>query len=168
MSLAINSNLAFAYLCDRQPDLALQQAQKTYNLDPNHVSARIWLGLAYIGNGRYDDAIALNEQILQTAPTDVDILYALGYAYGRAGRRRDAEAVLKKLEDVAKTEYVEPTNFAVVYTGLGDKDAAFAKLEKAFEARNPNLGTVLVDPMLSSLHDDPRYSDLLIRVNLPH
>jgi TolB-like protein/Tfp pilus assembly protein PilF len=168
LSLPISSNLAFAYLCDRQRDLALEQAQKTYNLDPNHLSARIWLGLAYIGNGRYNDAIALDEQILQTDPTDVDVLFTVGYAYGRSGRRSDAEAVIKKLHDVAKTRYVEPNSFAVVYTGMGENDAAFAEVEKAFEVRNPNLGTLLIDPLMDPLREDPRFKDLLRRVNLPH
>ncbi|HEV7700896.1 MAG TPA: tetratricopeptide repeat protein [Pyrinomonadaceae bacterium] len=167
LSLAMNANLTSAYLAHRQPDLALEQAQKAYNLDPNHLSARLWLGLAYIGNARYDDAIALDEKILQVDPTDPDILYTVGYAYGRSGRRNEAEAVIRKLKDIAQTQYVDLTSIAAVYTGLNKRDEAFAELEKAFDSRSPTLAATLADPLLDPLRDDPRFNDLLRRMNLP-
>ena len=51
--------------------------------------------------------------------------------------------------------------------GLGDKDQAFAWLEKVYEERNGRLlGEVRVNPMFDSLHSDPRFIGLLRRVNL--
>jgi TolB-like protein len=55
LSLAIGSNLAGAYLRDRQYDIAVEQAEKTYNLDPNHPATRGWLVHVYAVTGRYED-----------------------------------------------------------------------------------------------------------------
>jgi eukaryotic-like serine/threonine-protein kinase len=53
-----------------------------------------------------------------------------------------------------------------VYAGLGDKDQAFAWLEKGFQDRSGQLGRTRWEPPYDSLHSDPRYTDLLKRMGL--
>ncbi len=65
----------------------------------------------------------------------------------------------------AKREYVEPSQFAIIYAHLGEKDEAFEWLEKAFEERE-NIGDLKVHPEWDPLRDDPRFQDLLRRMNL--
>ncbi|MFN2394003.1 MAG: tetratricopeptide repeat protein, partial [Pyrinomonadaceae bacterium] len=62
--------LAVVYTLARQNDRALEQARKTYDLEPNFPVARYYLGLAYIANGMYAEAIALSETVLQADPTN--------------------------------------------------------------------------------------------------
>jgi hypothetical protein len=50
---------------------------------------------------------------------------------------------------------------------LGDKDAAFAELEKSFRNRDWFLQRLASDPFMRTLRDDRRYRDLLKRLNLP-
>ena len=57
---------------------------------------------------------------------------------------------------------------AGIYTWQGDKDAAFNWLEQAYQQHSGLLSTILLEPLLLPLHDDPRWGDLLGRMNLPH
>ena len=57
---------------------------------------------------------------------------------------------------------------AGIYTWQGDKDAAFNWLEQAYQQHSGLLSTIILEPLLLPLHDDPRWGDLLDRMNLPH
>lgn len=104
LSLITNTNLALAYADARQNDLALAQALKTYDLEPNFIVGRWALSQAYIVNGMYADAIELNERSLQTNATNQIFLRFAGYAYAKSGRRREAEEIIKRFNDIAKTQ----------------------------------------------------------------
>jgi hypothetical protein len=61
-----------------------------------------------------------------------------------------------------------PTLLALAYSDLGDNEQAFAWLEKAYEERDPWLGlTLKSEPGFDRLHSDPRFQDLVRRMNLP-
>jgi TolB-like protein/Tfp pilus assembly protein PilF len=167
LSIPFGAILVGAYIYARQNDAALEQARKTYNLEPNHPAARFWLSLAYVANGMYGEAIAIGEKTLQNDPTNQDALFITGYAYAKSGRRQDAEEVVKKFKDIGKTQYVMSYSVASLYAALGDKDKAFAELEKSFVERDTELSRLKVDPLMDPLRDDPRFSDLLRRVGLP-
>jgi len=55
----------------------------------------------------------------------------------------------------------------LVYTGLGEKDEAFRSLEKAVDLRAPLITLLKVDPRFDSLRQDPRFPNLLRRMDLP-
>jgi len=57
-------------------------------------------------------------------------------------------------------------SIARIYAGLGDKDAVFIWLEKSFKNHDGELALVKVDPMMAGLRSDPRFADLLRRMNL--
>jgi hypothetical protein len=92
-------------------------------------------------------------------------LGVLGYGYGVMGKRAEAMAVLRELEEKYARRESPGLYLAEVYAGLGEKDQAFAWLEKDFQARSSLLNVLTVFP-LESLRDDPRYTDLLRRVGL--
>ncbi len=56
---------------------------------------------------------------------------------------------------------------AVIYALLGDKEKAFAGLEKSFAAHDWDIGQINVDPFVDSLRDDPRFKDLVKRMGFP-
>ena len=167
LDLNMVSNLARVYLYAGQPDKALQQSRKAYDLEPNFVIGRLNLGKTYNGNSLYEDAIRLSEDSLQTDPLNQHMLWIGGYAYARSGRRREAEEAIRRLSDIAKTNYVIPSFIASIYGALGDKDKAFAELEKALEQRDSWLKWIKGDPMMAPLRDDPRFKEILKRLNLP-
>ena len=84
-----------------------------------------------------------------------------------SGKRGEALRILDELMELLQRRYVSPSSFAIVYIGLGDKDQAFAWLEKAYEDRSTFLTEFKVEPMFDSLRSDPRFQDLLRRMNFP-
>ncbi len=148
-------------------DKALEQAKKTYDLEPSHPIGRWMLSQAYIYKGMYGNAISLNEQWLQTDPTNQFALRDAGIAYAKAGRPDKAEEMISKFREIAKTQYVPTCRIASIYGSLGDKDKAFGELQKAFEARDWELYRSNADPYFSPLRDDPRFKEMLKRLNLP-
>ena len=167
LSLINNAVLASGYIAARQNEKAVEQGRKTYDLDPNFRFGQQWLIQAYISNGNYAEAITLSEKVLQTSPFAQEIIASAGQAYAKANRRREAEQCLEKLRELGKTQYLRFYWTASIYAALGDKDQAFAELEKAFQERDWFLPRLKVNPIFDSLRDDARFKDLLKRMNLP-
>ena len=89
---------------------------------------------------------------------------SLGYAYALWGKRREAQAVIEELKERSKRRYISPTIIAFIYAGLGEKNEAFAWLEKAYAGRDFILVLHRVDPSFDPLRPDPRFADLVRRV----
>ena len=167
LSIAMNANLAGAYMYARRSDLALAQARKTFDLEPSHITARIWLLNIYESLGMYSEAMALSEESLKTQPSDQSFLLYAGYSYAKTGRQDKAEDVIRKLRALEKTEPVDPYTLAVLYVGMGDKDKAFVELEKNFNERGFYVLYMRFDPFMDPLRDDPRFIDLIKRIGFP-
>ena len=164
LSLVQGANFAAVYLYARQFDKALDQAKKTYDLDPSMVTGQNWMCHAYDVNGMYAESLAISEKATQL---NRSLLAALGYAYAKSGRRQEAEAVLKQWKEIEKTKYVANYWLAIVYAALGEKDAAFAELEKAYREHDWFLQRLKTDPFMDPLRGDPRFKDLVRRLGLP-
>ena len=167
LSLEVNAAVGMPFYFARQYDQAIEQFKKTIEMDPNFVPSHIRLGMAYAQKGMYEEAIAeLSEaRALDNAPQRWGRFAALAYVYALSGNTYEARKMLAELKDLAKERYIPPGNFALIYTGLGEKDLAFACLEKAYET-NFVYPFIKVDPMFDSLRSDPRFTDLLRRMNL--
>ncbi len=167
LDLNMGANLAWLYLFARQNDKALEQAKKVNEMEPAFPVGRWMLGEAYALNGMYQESLAFNEPILQADPTSQYTLRNVGFVYARMGRTHDAEQIVQKYKDLRKTQYVLSYRFATVYAALGDRDAAFAELDRAFDERDWQLQRIKVDPFMDLLRDDPRYKALLKKMNFP-
>ena len=148
----------------RQYDRAIEECRKTLALNPEHVSAKFMLGRIYAAMGRYEDAIS---ELLSRRVASPGTNWVLGYTYGLAGRPEDAHGVLNFLLERSKEQFIWPEIIALVYAGLGQKDRAFEWLEKGFDGREFWLTTVQVNPLFDPLRSDPRFQDLLRRMNFP-
>jgi serine/threonine-protein kinase len=167
LDINMGATLAWAYLVMGQNGSALEQARKTHDLEPSHPIGRWMLSQIYIYKGMYSEAISLDEQWLQTDPTSQFALRDAGIAYAKAGRPDKAEEMISKFREIAKTQYVPTCRIAGIYVALGEKDKAFGELNKAFEARDWELYRLKVDPYWIPLRDDPRFKEMLKRLNLP-
>ena len=167
LSLITNAIYCLSYLYAGQNDKALEQGKKTYDLDPNFRFGRQYLGYTYIALGRYDDAIRLAEEKLQAFPFSQEDIVIAGLAYAKSGRRPEAERYLDRFRELAKTKYVRTVYTASIYAALGDKDKAFAELEKSFADKDYFLPRIKLDPFMDPLRNDPRFKDLLKRMGLP-
>jgi tetratricopeptide (TPR) repeat protein len=124
------------------------------------------LGLAYVGKKQYELGITELEKGVALDGDNPNARAALGNAYAAAGRRADAQQVLDRLNELSKRTYVSPATMATSYAGLGQKDKAFEWLGKSYEERSPLLVWVKVIPDFDPLRSDPRFADLLRRMNL--
>jgi hypothetical protein len=82
-----------------------------------------------------------------------------------SGKRREAEEKISDLKAISEQRYVFPTNYAIVYTGLGDEDEAFECFEKGYREGGLLVG-LKVDPHWDNLRTDARFADLTKRVGL--
>ena len=117
-------------------------------------------------SGKFDEAIALGREVPDGSPLKPIGLFVEGYAEARAGRRSDADATIGRMKELAKTVYIRPYYLAAIYAAMGDNDHAFTELERSFQERDCYLPRMRVDPALDPIRADPRFKDLLKRMNL--
>ncbi len=162
LSLIISDNFAWTYYGARRYDEAIQAFQKTVEMDPSFIPAQNDLGLAYLQKGMYADAekqfLKVNELSKSFGTASFAILYAL------SSKKDESRKLLNERLKMATSEYVSPYAIAEIYSALNERDQAFQWLEKSFEARESPLVNLDVDPLLDTLHSDPRFSDLKQRM----
>jgi Flp pilus assembly protein TadD len=114
--------------------------------------------------GKIPEAIAQYEKA--AALTDDPIPRgALGRIYGVAGRKNEAQKILEQLRQLRGQHYTAAYSLALVALGLGDKTEALHWLEEAYRERDgDSIGVIRVDPLLISLHGDPRFEALAEKI----
>jgi TolB-like protein/Flp pilus assembly protein TadD/predicted Ser/Thr protein kinase len=169
LSLIINFEVGIAFYYARDYDHAIQQFRKTLEIEPNFPVAHAFLPAAYEQKGMKEEAIAGFQKaisLMQGGGEWSQSMSGLGHAYAIAGRQAEARRVLDELKQRSRSQYVSAFAFALVYAGLGEKDATFTWLDKAYEEHAFELA-IGREPRLDSLRSDPRFQDLLRRVGLP-
>lgn len=161
-----DSHEAYVYLYKHEYHRAIKLWLKRKKTDEPLGSLE--LAEAYLASGMYPEALAEMEKAVadDKAPERWDRLPILAFAYAVAGRREDALKILEEQKRLAKQGYMSPYNFAIIYMGLGDKDKAFEYLNQAFDEHAQPLYLFPHRPMFDSLHSDPRYTELLRKMNL--
>jgi serine/threonine protein kinase/Tfp pilus assembly protein PilF len=165
LSLLINRNMGRVFIYKKQYDQAIEQERKALELEANFVQAYVDLGWVYVEESRYKEATAEFEKALTISPSNLGVLSTLGYAYALEDRKADARTVLDQLRELSKREYVAPLLVAQIYAGLGEKDRALEWMEKSYDDRSLGIAGKSY-PGFDSLRSDPRFADLLRRMNL--
>jgi eukaryotic-like serine/threonine-protein kinase len=164
LSLIIGTTVTYAYLAEGDAKFAGAQSKKVVELDPNFSRGHEYLGLAYLKEARYSEAIAELQKAVELSGRERWPLRDLGYGYAISGKRAEAEAIIKELVGKYENGRALGQDLAAVYAGLGEKDQAFAWLEKDFQTRSGLLAWTRWTPAFESLRSDPRYTDLLRRM----
>jgi tetratricopeptide (TPR) repeat protein len=151
----------------REYHQAIEQLLKTLELDAGFIPARMFLGEAYEQMGMFAEATAEFEEAVNLANRQGIYLAGLGHAYAVSGNRDEALNTIQELNQLSTQEFVPARGVAEIYMGLGDKEQAFVWLDKAFEQRNGWLLHVKENQRYDGLRSDPRYIDLVRRMNLP-
>jgi adenylate cyclase len=164
LSLIINADYCWTYSCAHRLDEAEKQARKTLEIDPHFFLARYYLGGILQMKGRLTEAIPEFQKAAELN-NDPYSLAMLGQAYARNGQKEEAQKVLVRLTDEAKSRYVAPYAWALLYLGLGEKERALAELERAYQTGDTNyLFIIKVDPLLDDLRGQPRFEALVQKV----
>lgn len=155
----------FAY--KRDFERAIRQFQLVLEIDPNFKRAHYYLAWALFHAGRRAEAVREFEKVVAAEPILQTVAF-LGYAYGKTGATEKARAMLRRIDLMeAEGKYVSPYHRALVYAGLGDAPQALTQLEKAFDEESVWLIWLKVDLQFQDLHAEPRFQDLLKRLNFP-
>jgi serine/threonine protein kinase/Flp pilus assembly protein TadD len=149
-----------------KPDEALARLRESFELAPGFWFPHVFASSAYIEKAMFVEAIieARSATELSSAQT-VSVAYE-GYALAKLGKYEEARIVLDRLLKLSKERFVPPYHIALLYNGLGERNEAFAWLERGFEQRDPKMTFLKVDPKWNNLRDDPRFVDLMRRVGL--
>ncbi len=165
LSAVILSNVAGFYRERGDHQSAIEQNNKIVEISPDYFAVQATFAEIYLDQKRSAEALAAAEKARDIPVIGIGIL---GRAYAQLGRRDEALAVIKTLEeDFAKDNNGAATGIARVYIELRDKEKTFEWLEKAFQARDTDLPRFRLGPTFDPIRDDPRYKDLLKRMNLP-
>jgi tetratricopeptide (TPR) repeat protein len=166
-SLVVNDNLSQMYLAEGNVDLALDQAKRTVELDPNYSFGWIDLAYAQLKKGQNGEALASAEKVVEVARRSSRALVCLGFVNAATGRQPEAASILKELEARYATAEADATDVAAVHAGLGNYDQAFAWLDRAFTEHSSLLVDLRAEYPFASLLNDARYQDLRERMNFP-
>ena len=164
--LVSNVNLGRIDYYEGRYDQAIQQYQRALELDKDFMRTHLRLGLAYVQQGRYHEALIEYNKALEIAGDTPQIRAHIAHVMAVSGKKSEALAGLAELQERAKRQYVPPYDIALIYVGLGEKDKAFAWLEKAYNDHSTEMIYFKVEPMLAPLRSDSRYQDLLRRMKL--
>jgi len=164
LSLIINQGVGGKYLYARRYDEAMAQFHRTVELYPHFPPTHQRLGWCYAQKRMYDEAIAEMQRAVELSGNSTQMIAALGYAYAAAGRRDTAQGIIAELERRSKESYVDAYFVATIFAALGEKDEAFALLNKACAERSYWMPWINIDPQLDNLRSDPRFDALVQRV----
>lgn len=167
LSPAANTHLAMQYDMSRQYDLAIQQARKAIKLDPNFPDAYGELTWAYLGKGMSREAVSAAQKAVTVSKEKTIYLRALGRAYGNAGMRSEAAKILQEMRRLSHRRYVAAMQMAIIHIGLGQRDQAVELLGKALEEHDQDIIYLKVFHIFDPVRSDPRFQDLLRRMNFP-
>lgn len=161
-----SAQLGSALAGARRYEEAIESLKKTLEMDPSFALVHGSLGYTYAAMGRYTEAIAEYEEMfrLNGEPKSLSGQIYLGAACAKAGERGKAQEILKLMETTRG--YVSPTELAILYAALGQREQALASLEKAYAAHDLQLASLGVDVSFDSLREEPRFKDLMRRVGL--
>ena len=166
VSLIVNAVEAWVLYHARDCDQAITQSQKVLEMDPNFAEVYEYLKRCYDRKGMYKEAIAARQMRRRLAGYDATETPALREAAAATSAAVYWRKRLDQELEESKREPSVPFDMAEIYAQLGDKDRAFASLERAYAERSYMLMYLKVAPNLDPLRSDPRYADLLRRVGL--
>jgi TolB-like protein len=162
LSLIFNRHHGESLLFSHRYDEAITQFKKTVELDPNFASTYTRLAIVYQLQGKYAESvegIAKQQEIIGEPQT----AQLLRESFAKGGWHGFLRFVTKEPPPANFSSYY----IATLHTALGEKDRAFANLNKSYENREYFIVYLKVDPRLDPLRFDPRFNELLRRVGLP-
>ena len=166
LSLVYSMEIAWNWFMAGEYERALKQSLTTLEMEPLFTPAQHTLGLACEQMGRYEEAVAALQKALTGSGGNPVPLAALAHVYAVAGPRCEATKKLDELQQLSQAAYVPPYWMALVSAGLGENDAAFEWLERAYDDRDVWLVWLKREPRFDVLRSDPRFEHLLRRIGL--
>lgn len=166
LSVVISSDVGLTLYFGRKYDETIEQFRTTLKSDPSFYAAYIPLGAAFLHEGRFDEAITAFKKARAFSQNHPIPSAALAYAYAVSGKSAEARKIADDLKVLYGKSYISPYWIGLIYVGLGEKDSAFAWLEKGIGSHDGSMIFLKVEPILDSIRSDSRFAVLLARIGL--
>jgi len=167
LALSLNAFMSMTHYFDRQYDKAIEYGCKTVEMDPNFFPAYFYLGMSYQLKRQFAEAAAALQQARVLSNHSGLMVACLGGIFASWGREDAARKILGELEEMGRRKYVSQVFVSAIFAGLGERDEALARLERAYDERCTWLPRGLAaDARFDSLHGDARFQDLMRRVGI--
>lgn len=173
LAMIINNAKGNVLRHEGKTDEAIAWFKKTVELFPDALTPRSNLASLYEEKGMYQEGIEQRLIVLKRGGADPDRVKNLELAFEKDGYKgflkkqleRQLETQRAALEK-DKDAYLSSYGIAGNYARLKDKDKTLEYLNKAYGQRQPQIVAIKTHPTFAFLRDDPRFKDLLKRMNL--
>lgn len=166
LSPPVNFALALHHYYSRQYDEMIGHCYKVLEMEPNLFLHHMHLWRAYRQKEMYEESLAEAKKFLSKLGASV-IVVAMEKGYEEAGYKGAMSAVAKIFATYSNVSFVSPLLIAYLYAHAEEQDQAFKWLERAYNAREPLLVFLRIEPDWDNMRSDPRFQDLLQRIGLP-
>ena len=164
LSPIVNFELGRAFYLGKEYDRALEQLNKTLELDPSFPAALQYVPLVYIQKGMIDEAVASTRRLTENSSLGRSVS---GYVLAAAGRKDEARQVLAELKRLRSHEYIPAVGISLIHVGLGENEEALNWLEEGYNERAFQMQFLKLDPSWDPLRNDPRFIALVRRIGSP-
>ncbi len=161
-SLVINRERGGLRFYAREYDKCIDLLQKAVALDPNFSGFHYDLSSAYQMKGNYPESVKEFAR-WRELEGDAEGAELSRTSFAKGGWREFARAIIAKGPSLG----LKPYNLAVFYIALGENDAAISEFNKAYDQRVNDVYWMKEDPRLDPVRSDPRFQELLKKVNFP-
>jgi serine/threonine protein kinase/tetratricopeptide (TPR) repeat protein len=157
---------ALHYFYEHRLDDTIAQSRMVIEKDSSAYLAYLYYSVAQADKGNFDEGIAAAQKAIDLMGGGPSDLFVLACNYALANDRAKTDAVLAKMQALSKQRYVDPFFFVVIYNYRGEKDRAFAYLEKSYAEKSYWMTSIKVHPVLDALRSDPRFARMLKKMKL--
>ena len=162
-------NLGWSHFWFRRYDQAIAVFRKLLAMSPDDHYLRMALALATFFSGSHAEALVQADRARSGIPIGLDQQFdsLIAYVYARTNQKRRAQETLDRWMAMAKERCINPLTMAIVHAGLGNTDEVFRWLEAGYQQRHHMILWTRIAPFFDHLRTDPRYINLMRRLNLP-
>jgi TolB-like protein/DNA-binding winged helix-turn-helix (wHTH) protein/Tfp pilus assembly protein PilF len=166
LSIIVKSDTSQLLTCAGLYEQAVHAADRALELDANFPLAHLAMADAYLGKQMDSQAILEYQKVLATDGGNTWARTGIALSYAHMGQPAEAQRLLNEILQGCRNRSDCAFEIAAIYSNLGEKDRAFAWIEKAYQDRDGSLILLNQLSALAPLRSDPRYSDLARRVGL--
>jgi TolB-like protein/DNA-binding winged helix-turn-helix (wHTH) protein/Tfp pilus assembly protein PilF len=167
LSVSAHDAAATVAACIGQYERSIAEGRKILELDANDPRAYLDMATGHSQKGMYPEALQDTEKGLALSHRDPFFLSMAAYVYGRLGNIKQATELVDEMRAASQKSFVAPFLFATAFVGMGKEKEAMDALEEGYKAHDPDMVGLNSTAWFAPLRPDPRFQDLLRRMNLP-
>lgn len=165
LSIALKVDYGLSLYCAGRSNNAVKVFKEVLNANPDNMVALGNLPLALHDAGRYSEELEIWKLYYKTVFKDFANVFDQGYKNGGIIGALNLQG--DSLVDQSKTKFIQPNEIAVIYGCAGNKERTLDFLERCYEVHDSNLPFYFKAPVFEFVQNEPRYQNLLRKLNLP-